>query len=225
MFKVIQQFEYETNRVLLDQMFKLRKRVFKDQLGWDVPIRGAWEYDEYDVLGPAYLVWTDEAEEVLYGCVRLMPTTGPTLLYDVFRRTFPEKLNLAAPGIWEGTRMCIDEAAIARDLPDIVPARAFCMLLLALCEVAVDRGIHTLVSNYEPHLKRLYLRSGAEIEEIGQADGYGKRPVCCGIFEVSDRILANMRAKLGIESTLCRTARMRAKVREEQPLRRLEAFA
>ena len=32
MFKVIQQFEYETNRVLLDQMFKLRKRVFKDHI-------------------------------------------------------------------------------------------------------------------------------------------------------------------------------------------------
>ena len=131
-----------------------------------------------------------------------MPTTGPTLLYDVFRATFPQAANLVAPGIWEGTRMCIDEEAIADDFPEVDAGRAFSMLLLALCECALDHGIHTMISNYEPHLKRVYKRAGAEVEELGRADGYGKYPVCCGAFEVSEHVLTRMRASLGIDTPL-----------------------
>lgn len=202
MIIVIQSDQFGQHSGLLDQMFRLRKKVFHEELGWEVSVRGDWEYDAYDQLKPAYLLWTDNQKKTLYGAIRLLPTTGPTLLYDVFRRTFPESIDLAEPGIWEGTRMCIDEGLLARDHPEIGPGRAFCMLLLALCEVALAHGIHTLVSNYEPHLKRIYQKAGAELEEIGRADGYGKRPVCCGIFEVSERIRTAMREKLGVTEPL-----------------------
>jgi len=202
MFVIIQAHEYQKYAFILDQMFRLRKKVFADILGWNVPVIGPFERDSYDSLCPAYLVWCDETRTRLYGGMRLMPTTGPTLLYDVFRATFPQAANLVAPGIWEGTRMCIDEEAIADDFPDVDAGRAFSMLLLALCECALDHGIHTMISNYEPHLKRVYKRAGAEVDELGRADGYGKYPVCCGAFEVSERVLDRMRASLGIDTPL-----------------------
>ncbi|WP_371731784.1 acyl-homoserine-lactone synthase [Shinella sp. AETb1-6] len=149
----------------------------------------------------AYLLWCDEEKKRLFGSVRLMPTTGPTLLYDVFRGTFPDACDLVAPGIWEGTRMCIDEDAIA---PDMRPDRAFCLLLLALCEVAIDNGIHTMISNYEPHMKRVYRQAGAKLDELGRSDGYGRLPVCCGAFEVSNRVLAAMREKPRVSDRLYR---------------------
>jgi acyl homoserine lactone synthase len=202
MFVIIQAHEYQKYAFILDQMFRLRKKVFADILGWNVPVIGPFERDSYDSLCPAYLVWCNETRTRLYGGMRLMPTTGPTLLYDVFRATFPQAANLVAPGIWEGTRMCIDEEAIADDFPDVDAGRAFSMLLLALCECALDHGIHTMISNYEPHLKRVYKRAGAEVDELGRADGYGKYPVCCGAFEVSERVLDRMRASLGIDTPL-----------------------
>jgi acyl homoserine lactone synthase len=100
---------------LLDQSFRLRKKVFADQLGWKVSVFGPFEKDRYDSLYPAYLIWCDEGRTQLYGSVRLMPTTGPSLLYDVFREIFPQAYDLIAPSIWEGTRMCIDEEAVERD--------------------------------------------------------------------------------------------------------------
>ena len=202
MFVIIQAHEYQKYAFILDQMFRLRKKVFADTLGWNVPVIGPFERDSYDSLCPAYLVWCDETRTRLYGGMRLMPTTGPTLLYDVFRATFPQAANLIAPGIWEGTRMCIDEEAISDDFPDVDAGRAFSMLLLALCECALDHGIHTMISNYEPHLKRVYRRAGAEVDELGRADGYGKYPVCCGAFEVSEHVLDRMRASLGIDTPL-----------------------
>ncbi|ELT46702.1 MULTISPECIES: acyl-homoserine-lactone synthase [Hyphomicrobiales] len=201
MYILVQAHEYQKHRDLLDQSFRLRKKVFADKLGWEVSVSGLRERDRYDDLHPAYLLWCDEEKRRLFGSVRLMPTTGPTLLYDVFRDTFPDACDLVAPGIWEGTRMCIDEDAIA---PEIRPDRAFCLLLLALCEVALDSGIHTMISNYEPHMKRVYQKAGAELDELGRSDGYGRLPVCCGAFEVSNRVLAEMREKLNVAERLYR---------------------
>lgn len=204
MYLLIQAHEYHKHNKLLAQSFRLRKRVFADRLGWDVCVSGDCERDRYDDLHPAYLLWCDEDRSQLYGSVRLMPTTGPTLLYDVFRETFPDACDLIAPGIWEGTRMCIDEDAIGRDFPDMRPDRAFCLLLLALCEAALANGIHTMISNYEPHMRRVYQKAGAELDELGRSAGYGRFPVCCGAFEVSHRVLRAMRNKLHVSGPLYR---------------------
>lgn len=202
MYLLVQGHEYQKYAALLDQSFRLRKKVFADRLGWSVSVSGPFERDGYDRLNPAYVFWCDETRTQLYGCVRLMPTTGPTLLYDVFRKTFPDAYDLIAPGIWEGTRMCIDEEALERDFPDMRPDRAFCMLLLALCEVALEHGIRTLISNYEPHMRRIYERAGAELDELGRSDQYGRFPVCCGLFEVSKRVRTQMRRKLQVAGPL-----------------------
>ena len=208
MFVVVQKHEYKMYSALLDQSFRPRKRVFFDRLGWDVPVEGNRERDAYDDLGPAYLMWCDAAANTLYGTVRLMPTTGPTLLFDVFRSTFPD-VALSAPGVWEGTRMCIDEFAIQRDFPDLSPARAFSFLLLALCECGIDHGIHTLVSNYEPHFRRIYQRAGLHVTELGRSDKFGRFPVCCGVFDVTDEVRHKMRRVLNVVGPLYQNRRGR----------------
>ena len=194
----IQTFERTHYRDVLTQMFQTRKRVFFDTLHWDVGVEGDREVDAYDDLNPVYLVWCDKARSRHYGSIRLMPTTGPTLLHDVFGRTFPDAAALTAPGIWEGTRMCLDERALRHDYPDMPTGRAFSVLLVALCEFALAHNIHTLISNYEPHFKRIYTRAGARVHELGRADGFGRYPVCCGAFEVSSEVLTGMRARLGL---------------------------
>ena len=202
MFTIIQGNAYGRHAVLLDEMFRLRKRVFADRLGWDVPVRGAHEQDAYDRLGPAYLVWCDAGMSVLYGSARLMPTTHPTLLFDTFGRTMPPEAHLAAPGIWECTRLCVNEAAVTAHDLCLSTRDAFRTMLVALCETALAHGIHTIVSNYEPHVMRLYRSAGAMVDEVGRADGYGRRPVCCGLFETSERSLAAMRQAVGIGGRL-----------------------
>ncbi|MEP9372884.1 acyl-homoserine-lactone synthase [Mesorhizobium sp. KR1-2] len=202
MFITIQAHEYGKYQSLLDQMHRLRKRVFKDQLGWDVPVQGEHERDRYDDMKPVYVVWCSPDAKTLYGSMRLMPTTGPTLLYDVFRRTFPHAADLTAPGIWEATRTCIDVEAIARDHPDTDPARAFGLLCLATAECAVAHGIRTMICNYEPHMARVYGRAGLEVQELGRADGYGRRPVCCGGFAMTKATVARMRSVLKVDLPL-----------------------
>lgn len=198
----LQAFEHGKYSAVMLQMFQARKKIFFDRLQWDVSVQGECERDQYDDMDPVYLVWCDQGLSRHYGSIRLMPTTGPTLLHDVFGSTFPDAACLASPGIWEGTRMCLDEEALAADFPRIPAGRAFSLMLVALCEFALGHGVHTLVSNYEPHVKRLYTRAGARVQELGRAESFGPSPVCCGAFAVSLDVLSSMRAKLGLSEAV-----------------------
>ena len=160
MFTIIQSHDFATNRHLLKESFKLRKKVFYDQLGWDVPVHGTMEIDEYDNNDAQFLVWCSPDKQKVYGLIRLMQTSGPTLLYDVFARTHNNTPDLIGEDIIEGTRMCIDEELVAKDFPTLTPGAGFNLLFLALCETGLALGSSRMVSNFEPAMGRLYRRAG-----------------------------------------------------------------
>ena len=92
---------------LLDEMFKLRKRVFHDRLGWDVNIEDGKEIDEFDRINPAHLICLGEDGDVV-GCLRLLQTTGPHMLADVFSDILQGEAPPRSSQLWEVTRFCID---------------------------------------------------------------------------------------------------------------------
>ncbi len=200
MFIILQAQDYHRHTQLMDGMFKLRKKVFADQLQWSVETNGNWERDAYDNLSPVYIIWV-KSRKVL-GAIRLLPTTGPTLLHDVFVNTFPNTASLSAPGIWEATRCCVDIDVVKFHHPEMSHTHAFGMMCLAAAELSLRHGIDTLVSNYEPQMRRIYEQIGAEISELGLAHGFGRRPVCCGFFAISPALIGQMREALGVHSPL-----------------------
>ena len=93
----------------LAEMHRLRYRVFKERLGWDVEVSGDMEIDEFDACRPAYLLQTDD-EDRIQGCVRLLPTTGPTMLRDTFPLLLDGQPAPASDTIWESSRFGVDLA-------------------------------------------------------------------------------------------------------------------
>jgi acyl homoserine lactone synthase len=91
----------------LCNMYRLRAKVFKERMGWDVPVMSGMEIDGYDALDPSYML-INEQDDNLRGCCRLLPTVGPYMLRD----TFPELLHghPAPEGktIWELSRFAIE---------------------------------------------------------------------------------------------------------------------
>src|SRR5258708_30020596 len=76
--------DYYSNFIdAVTEMHRLRYRVFKERLDWDVQFSGDIEIDEFDALHPAYLIQRARDNRV-QGCVRLLPSTGPTMLRDTF---------------------------------------------------------------------------------------------------------------------------------------------
>ncbi len=96
----------------LVEMHRLRHRVFKLRLAWDVQTSGDMEIDEFDALHPIYLTQVSENGRV-QGSVRLLPSLGPTMLRDTFPVLLEDQSAPSTPLIWESSRSAIDVAADA----------------------------------------------------------------------------------------------------------------
>ena len=109
MIVVLEQYNAHEYSHLIDKMFRLRAHVFHDRLNWDVNLTDGKERDRYDDEQPVYIIYCDHQGQEVKGSLRLLPTTGPTLLADIFCDTLPEAVTLCAPAIWECGRLCLDD--------------------------------------------------------------------------------------------------------------------
>lgn len=89
------------------EMHTLRAKVFKDRLGWDVPVMSGMEIDGYDALEPMYMM-IREPGGPLRGCWRLLPTEGPYMLKDSFAELLHGQDAPQHPRIWELSRFAIE---------------------------------------------------------------------------------------------------------------------
>ena len=191
MIVVVQDYNAHEHAHLLDQMFRLRAKVFAERLKWDVTVVDGRERDRFDDLAPVYLIHTDEDGRHVRGSLRLLPTTGPTMLADFFSDTLPDAALLSAPTIWECTRFCVDEDTL-HHREQIVASGA---LISGLGSVALAAGIESVLGNFDARMLRLYRRIGCAVDVLGRTDRYGE-PVFLGLFPVSQSILAEVNARL-----------------------------
>jgi acyl homoserine lactone synthase len=152
------------------------------------------ERDKYDDERPVYLVYADDESRKVKGSLRLLPTTGPTVLADIFQDTVPDAVHLSSPTTWECTRFCLEDrgASFGQREELLVASTA---LIAALGEVAIAAGIESIVGNFDSTMLRVYRRIGCEVEVLGSTQRYG-RTVYLGLFPVSETIVRNVRGRL-----------------------------
>ncbi len=128
----------------LTEMHRLRYRVFKQRLRWDVETAGDMEVDSFDALGPFYLLQRGKQGTVT-GCVRLLPTQGPTMLRD----TFPVLLDGAsAPStehVWESSRFALDDHKDSDRGAHALASLTY-ELLAGMVEFGLARGLSQIVT-------------------------------------------------------------------------------
>jgi acyl homoserine lactone synthase len=193
MIIVVEPHNAEKHAHLLEQMFRMRARIFHDHLGWDVVVKDGMERDKYDEQSPVYIVYTDEDGHRVKGSLRLLPTTGPTLVADFFSDTLPDAASLMAPTIWECTRFCLDDDVWQKNKEEIVFAST--VLLVALGDLALRAGIESVIGNFDAAALHLWRRIGCEVEILGSTSRYG-RPVYLGLHPISETVISRIKKKL-----------------------------
>jgi acyl homoserine lactone synthase len=178
---VVEAHNAEKHARLLEQMFCLR--AVKDGKG----------RDKYDDQNPVYIIYTNDDGCEVKGSLRLLPTTGPTLVADFFSDTLPDAADLMAPTIWECTRFCLDENVWQKDKEEIVFAAT--VLLVALGDLALRAGIESIIGNFDAAALHLWRRIGCEVEILGSTSRYG-RPVYLGLHPISETIVTRIKKKL-----------------------------
>jgi acyl homoserine lactone synthase len=91
----------------LGDMHRLRAKVFRDRMGWDVPLMSGMEIDGYDAIEPTYMM-IRETGGLLRGCWRILPTEGPYMLKDSFPQLLHGQPAPEDPKIWELSRFAIE---------------------------------------------------------------------------------------------------------------------
>lgn len=89
-------------------MFRDRKALFVDLLGWDVSVADdQYEIDRYDGDNALYLIATDDDGQHV-GSMRLLPTEAEHLLADLFSGLCTDYLP-RGPHVMEITRLCLPQ--------------------------------------------------------------------------------------------------------------------
>ncbi|MGB3339497.1 MAG: acyl-homoserine-lactone synthase [Devosia sp.] len=180
---------------LFQQMFRMRAAVFSERLGWDVTVIGGKEIDRFDAEDPLYLLCVDELSQELKGAVRLLPTTGPNMLRDVFAVLVPGG-SVESPLIWESSRFAINPALSSgpgrEDINQFVNTTTI-ELLCGLVEAAQLAGVEHIVSVFDARMARIFRAADCPYELIGVPTRIGRTMTYAGLFEISDA----MRRRLG----------------------------
>ena len=181
---------------LLTSMYRLRRRVFKERLDWSVSSSGELELDAFDAIGPIYLLVLDEAREVI-GCVRLLPTVGPTML----ARTFPVLLEGRDPPcssrILESSRFCVDTSR-SSELGASGLNRATFMLFAGMMETLRLQDADSIVTVTDTRMERILRRAGWPLDRIGVPQRLGPTMAVAGFLHGSEQALAAMYHHAGV---------------------------
>ncbi len=200
MILVIDAINRHQHEAIVEDMFRLRARVFAQRLDWDVKIENDMEIDEFDALDPVYLVGLDENANVV-SCIRLLQTTGPHMLADVFSDILQGEAPLRAATMWESTRFCVDtERLTTADRGQGSVARATSELMSATLQYARDCGISDIITVIDPVMNRVLKRSdNAPYGYVGETVQMGKTKAMAALLDCTDERIERVRAFAGIE--------------------------
>lgn len=156
---------------LIRESLEIRKRVFIDRMGWDLPAAHGLEFDQYDTPHARYVTVTLDGRVV--AGVRLVPTTArvgphsymlkdaregrlPGLPEDILKESAP-----VDPEIWEASRVFI--------LPEIAREQRATVRKMLLSEMLSEArrwgatGLVSILPAWWPRLRK----DGLSIDAIG----------------------------------------------------------
>jgi acyl homoserine lactone synthase len=202
MIRLVRGVERDKFADYVDQMHKLRRRVFYDRMGWDVPIVGDWEVDRFDELDPLYILSLDD-RHVVRGCARLLPTTGPNMLADVFGVLLPPGETVRSPLIWESSRFAVEAPGDGNAVRNRrMLQQTTGELLCAMAEIGMLAGLEFFVSVTDLFMERVLERADCQAERLGPPVRVGKVEAVAGFWEVGPESLARARRNAGITSSV-----------------------
>src|SRR5262245_37384863 len=148
----------------LDGMFRLRHEVFKERLDWEVGSQAGKERDMFDDLDPVYIV-CEHAGEVL-GSWRLLPTTQPYMLKDVFPELLYGMPAPQAPDVWEISRFAVSKRIANNESLGTINTVTN-LLLEQLFTFAARRNISRIVAVADVRFERILRRAGLLTQRFG----------------------------------------------------------
>jgi acyl homoserine lactone synthase len=150
----------------LKKMYILRHAVFHDRLGWDVLSDRGMEHDFFDVLKPVYVLVKGDGAEI-QGCLRLLPTTGPYMLKDVFPQLLHGRPAPEHPNIWELSRFAVSKSNTGQAISSFGLRETSIRILQSVFHFAYQNSIRRYVLVTTVAIERLLYKLGLDVCRFG----------------------------------------------------------
>lgn len=175
-----------------DGIFRLRYETFHERLGWKVETRDGMEQDCFDELPTAhYIVARSARNSSIDACWRLLPTTGPNMLRDVFPELLHGLPAPMAPNIWELSRFAVASHRLDRSMAHQSPQLHFGELTIALMvesvRFAMKRGIDRYVTVTTTAIERMLKQQGLNVHRLGAPVRIGDVLTVACFIEINHR--------------------------------------
>lgn len=142
----------------LNEMYRLRYRIFVEEQKWDLPCSYPLEKDQFDTEDAIYFVYIAENDRI-EGSLRFLPTTSSNLLSDVF----PQLCSGGCPSasdILESSR-----GSVNRQHPDA--DKIWASIVAGSYEYCLLSGINKLSFIVDMKLFSSWIGRGADVTPLG----------------------------------------------------------
>lgn len=173
----------------IEEFHRVRKAVFIDELGWDIPVReGGLEIDQYDDERAVYGLSFDANDQLTMAC-RYRPTDDRSLLMDVFSHALaPGTPDPSGPGAWEITRgICLESGGARHN-----QRRRACQMITPL-ELTRAAGGTKCIAFAEVRLLPLFIQMGWRVKLLGDPVDFGQGTGIAFEVDASDFAIAKIR--------------------------------
>ncbi len=162
-----------------------RHKIFIERLGWQLPVQNGLERDQFDRPDTIYVVARNDSGDIC-GCARLLPTTHPYLLGEVF----PQLMNgLPVPSsldVWELSRFAAADLKAGTTSSE-QQANSSRQLLAAAVAVASSHGAQRLITVSPLGIERLLHRMGVHAHRAGPPVFVDGKPIFACWIEIDEQ--------------------------------------
>lgn len=150
---------------LYEELGRYRRHVFVEKLGWKLDTPEGLERDQFDRRDTVHVIARSAVGIV--GCARLLPTTGPYLLSEVFPQLMNGEVPPCSPEVWELSRFAVlDPRGQHRGASQVPSALAIEILSVAAAYVAAMEG-RRMITVSPLAMERLLRKTGFHTHRAG----------------------------------------------------------
>lgn len=172
----------EAERSLVNEMHRLRARIFGGRLNWNVQCKSGLETDEFDERQPSYILCLNHAGAVV-GCARLLPASNGTMLEQVFPQLLETGHLVTHHRMIESSRFCVDTDASADREQGGLHSGTLAMFA-GIVEWSILNGYSEIVTATDVRLERILRRAGWPLSRVGQPSLINETRSVAGLLPV-----------------------------------------
>ena len=150
-----------------DSLFNYRYRIFVEKLGWDLDSKNDLEVDQFD-RDDTYHIVARDTERNIVGCARLLQTTSPYLLGEVFPRLLNGLKPPQSTDIWEISRFTTAGiSGCPSNASEHHQSHRMKELLEEAMRLARNNGAKKIISVSTLGIERLLTKEGFPVHRLG----------------------------------------------------------